>query len=241
MKTKHLLICHAAILFLLGTFFWAPTRAVWDTIDVAIFKFLNSTLEGRPSWQLFWAFANHKLADWVEDLIFILFFIIAIRRAPDRTQRASQFLFLILFAGCTIFFVNRLLLRQNIDFPRPSPTLVIAPCVHLSDEIPWLRIKDDASSSFPGDHATTLLLFAAGYTFFAGWRLGSYAWFYALFRALPRLIAGAHWFTDIAVGSSAIALFFLGWAFYTPLHLWASSAIASFFRLWTKKSLSAKY
>jgi membrane-associated phospholipid phosphatase len=245
MRLKPLLTCHLLIVLLLGSFFFPLTRTLWDALDVACFKLLNGTLEGHPNWQLFWALANHKLTDWIEDIVFITFFVLAVRAAPKnfRLQKAAQFIFLILFAATIIFFVNRVLFRQNLDIPRDSPTLVVSPCVRLSDEIPWLRIKDDASSSFPGDHATTLLLFAAGYTFFAGRRLGTYAWAYAVFRALPRLIAGAHWFTDIAVGSAAITLFFLSWAFYTPLASFAVGWIEAFFRLFQRreKSIVEKY
>jgi len=237
MKLKPLILCHVGILLLLGTFFWPPARAVWDWCDTALFKLLNGTLEDRPRWQLFWALANHKLADWFEDAVFIAFFVLAVRAAPrgERLRRSAQFVFCILYAALIIFFVNRVLFREHLDIPRDSPTLVVSPCVRLSDEITWMSIKDDATSSFPGDHATTLLLFAASYAFYSGRRLGAWAAAYTVFRALPRLIAGAHWFSDVAVGSGAIALFFLGWAFYTPLHTWAVGWIEAFFLLFTRR------
>lgn len=236
MKWKPLLFCHLAILFLLATFFWPVTRTLWDALDLWCFKMLNGTLEGHPKWQVFWALANHKLTDWVEDLVFIAFFTVAVLRAPDRLKRASQFIFSVLFAAAIIFFVNRIVFREHLEIPRPSPSLVV-PCIRLSDEVYWMSIKDYATASFPGDHATTLLLFAAMYTFYAGRRLGVYAWLYALFRMLPRLIAGAHWLTDVAVGSGAITLFFLSWALCTPFHTWVSSYIENFLRVftWTKK------
>jgi len=237
MKIKPLLFCHLAIALLLGSFFWPVTRAYWDALDIACFKFLNGTLEGHPRWQLFWALANHKLVDWIEDLVFITFFVLSIRAAPKafRLQRAAQFVFLVLFAGAIIYSVNRVLFRQNLDIPRDSPTLVVPSCVRLSDEIPWLHIKDDATSSFPGDHATTLLLFASGYALYSGRKLGFYACLYAVFRSLPRLIAGAHWLTDIAVGSAAITLFFLSWAFCSPFATFAAGRIEVFFRLFQRK------
>jgi membrane-associated phospholipid phosphatase len=80
-----------------------------------------------------------------------------------------------------------------------------------------MSIKDGSSKSFPGDHGTTALLFAASFTYLAGWRLGLLACFYAAFLCLPRLITGAHWLSDIVVGSGSITLFFMAWAIYTPL------------------------
>lgn len=240
MKLKPLIFCHLVLALLLGSFFFPYTRPIWDALDIVSFKLLNGTLKNHQNWQLFWALANHKLADWVEDIVFIGFFILAIRAAPKnfRLQKAAQFVFLVLLAAGILFFVNRVLFRQNLDIPRPSPSLVVSPCVRLSHEIPWIHIKDSASSSFPGDHATTLLLFAAGYTFYAGRKLGTYAWAYAIFRAMPRLIAGAHWFTDIAVGSGAIALLFLSWAFYTPFADFVVNYIETFFRLFQQKKQS---
>lgn len=242
MKIKPLIICHSIIALLLITFFWPFTRAYWDVLDLACFKFLNSTLVGHPKWQLFWALTNHKLTDWVEDLVFISFFAVAIRAAPrgQRLQRAAQFLFTILYAACIIFFVNRMLFREHLDIPRSSPTLVVQDCVRLSDEIPWMKIKDDASSSFPGDHGTTLFLFAASYAFYSGRKFGFYAFLYAAFRTLPRLIAGAHWATDVLIGSSVITLFYLSWAFCTPLHLWVTERFEAFLKLFSRKKEPAR-
>lgn len=222
MKVKPLIVSHLAILFLLGTFLWPATFSLWQSLDTYIFKALNHTLEGHPWVQVFWAFVNHKKADLVEDLVFLIFFIIGIRAAPKekRLRRTAEFIFCILLAGALIYFVNRTFLKNHILIPRESPSLVVTPCVRLSEEIPWMVVKDETVDSFPGDHATTLLLFSITYTFFAGRRLGIYAILYVIFRMLPRLIVGAHWFSDIAVGSGCLALFFLSWALCTPFHSW---------------------
>lgn len=237
MKLKTLALCNLGVILLLGSFFSPMTRVYWDMLDIGCFKLLNTTLEGHPKWQLFWALVNHKLTDWIEDFVFITFFILAIRAVPKnlRVQKVAQFLFLVLYAATIIYFVNRVLFREHFDIPRDSPTLVVSPCVRLSDEIPWLHIKDDATSSFPGDHATTLLFFAAGYTFYTGRKLGLYAYLYAFFRIIPRLIAGAHWLTDITIGSAPIVLFFLSWAFCTPFASLATKQIETFFSLFRRK------
>ncbi|HEX2579111.1 MAG TPA: phosphatase PAP2 family protein, partial [Rhabdochlamydiaceae bacterium] len=193
----------------------------------AIFKFLNQSLEGHPWIQIFWATVNHKKADLVEDGVFLLFFILAIRAAPKekRMRRTAEFIFCILLAGSLIYFVNRTLLSKSHSIHRESPSLVITPCVRLSQEIPWMVIKDKTVNCFPGDHATTLLFFTVLYTFYAGRKLGTIASLYALFRILPRLIVGAHWASDIIVGSSCLVLFFLSLALCTPFHLWCIDKI----------------
>jgi membrane-associated phospholipid phosphatase len=239
MRLKPLIYCHLAVLCLLGTFLFPPTRVYWDIFDVACFKFLNGTLTERPGLQAFWALANHKLTDWVEDLIFIAFFAMAIYQAEPgkRLKKLSQFIFCILFAATMIYGVNRVLFREHLKIPRPSPSLVVTPCVRVSDTISWIKTKEKDSSSFPGDHATTVIFFAVSYTFFAGRRLGSYAIAYALLRSLPRLIIGAHWFTDVFVGSGSIVLFFSSWALCTSFHMWITNGIQAFLKIFSYRKI----
>jgi membrane-associated phospholipid phosphatase len=231
MKWKSFIVCQLIIFALVGSFLWPVTRHFWNILDIAIFKSLNGTLIDHSFAQHFWAFVNHKKADLVEDFVFLFFFIIGIRKAPDKWRRSAQFIFMILVAGSCIYFVNRTLLRAHIIFPRESPSLVVTPCVRVSEQIPWLTIKDETAASFPGDHATTLLLFAALYSFFAGKRLGIFAWGYAIFRLLPRLVLGAHWFSDIAVGTTALVLILLSWTLCTPFHSWVIDKIEAAMKL----------
>ncbi len=209
-------------MILLWSLFTPATKIFWETIDVAFFKTINSTLKGNPNWQLFWAFANHKIADWVEDLCVLCFFFAYVIQARKglRLRRVAELLFSVLYIALIIYFVNKTLFREYLEIPRLSPTLSVDNSVHLSQEIPWLSIKDDSAKSFPGDHGTTALLFAASFSYFAGRRLGFLAFLYATFLCLPRLITGAHWLSDVLVGSGCITIFFLGWAFCTPMGEW---------------------
>lgn len=218
-RLKSLLLCHILGALLFTSLFWPVTAAFWEKIDIAFFKMINSTLRDRPTWQLFWAMANHKLADWVEDLVILGFFIAYVRRGHKtlRRQQISQLVVCVVYIAAIIYFINRLLFRENFAIHRLSPTLVVEGSVRLSQEISWMKIKDGSSWSFPGDHGTTALLFAASYARIAGWRLGIPACLYAAFLCMPRLITGAHWLSDILVGSGTITLVFLAWAFCTPL------------------------
>ncbi len=241
MRLKPLLYCHLAILCLVGTFCFPPTRAYWDILDIWLFKLLNGTLVDRPLLQAFWALINHRYTDWVEDLVFIGFFIIAIQQVAhgQRLKKASQFIFCILVAVTMIYCVNKVLFREHLKISRPSPSLVVTPCVRVSDEVSWVKTKETAARSFPGDHATTVIFFAVSYTFFVGRRLGFYAIVYAIFRSLPRLIIGAHWFTDIFVGSGAIVLFFSSWIFCTPFYLWSTQLIETFLKMFNYRKITA--
>jgi membrane-associated phospholipid phosphatase len=236
-KLKILLLWHVIAALLFASLFWPVTKVYWEVIDIAFFKMVNSTLRDRPLWQLFWAFANHKLADWVEDLCVLCFFITYVRQAHRslRKRRISELLFCIIYIAAIIYFVNRMLFRENLSIPRLSPTLVVDDSVRLSEEIPWMSIKDDSSKSFPGDHGTTALLFAASFSYLAGWRLGILASLYAAFLCMPRLITGAHWLSDVLVGSGTITIVFLSWAFCTPMFSRFTEGCERFFGFLSKQ------
>ncbi len=227
---KRLFLCHGLIALLCISYFLPLTHIVWDAMDNGFFTLINSTLKGNPKWQLFWALSNHKLADWFHDIVFLLLITAAVLSVPkeERVKKISQFIFISLYIALVIFFVNRVIFRDNLRIDRFSPSFLHTDSIKLSAEIPWLKIKDSSKQSFPGDHGTTALLFAAGYAFYTNRKLAIFGWCYGAFICLPRLITGAHWLSDILLGSGCIALFFLSWAFYSPL---SDKAVAFITRL----------
>jgi membrane-associated phospholipid phosphatase len=231
-KLKSLLVWNIIGTLLFASLFMPLTQPYWDTLNVAFFKMINSSLRDRPTWQLFWACANHKYADWVEDVCILGFFIAYVRNASKglRLKRVCNLIFCVLYIGLIIFLVNEVLFRGQLKISHPSPSLVVENSVRLSKEIPWMKIKDSATKSFPGDHGTTALLFGASFAYLAGWRLGLLASLYAVFLCIPRLIVGAHWLSDIVVGSGTITIFFLSWAFCSPLFARFTTGCERFFR-----------
>ena len=226
MKKKPLLLSFLLILVLTLSFLSPWTRPFWTFLDTYIFTFLNSTLDGNSFLQHFWALLNHKRMDLVEDAVFLGFFAWGVYVAPSGTRwrRAFQFVLISALIACVISFVNRGPV-QSLFALRDSPSLVMTPCVRITQEIPWKGIKDATAASFPGDHATTLLLFGLLYAAYVPRRLGRAAWIYVGLRILPRLVVGAHWFSDIAVGSLPIALFFTACFLYTPLEPWLTRVL----------------
>jgi membrane-associated phospholipid phosphatase len=91
----------------------------------------------------------------------------------------------------------------------------------MSDYFPGLEktweLKDRSSQSFPGDHASVLLIWGMFMTVFAK-RIGQVLviWGLALLFMMPRLVAGAHWGQDDYIGGVLLALLALGWGYYTP-------------------------
>jgi Kdo2-lipid A phosphotransferase len=232
MNIKALLICHLLIALLIASLFCPFTQIIWDQIDLFFFRILNEPLRNHPNLQFFWAFANHKWADWLEDLVVLVFFFFYVKLPSNktRTRRCAELLFSSLYIAFILFFINRILFRETLTIYRDSPTLILDNCVHLSDQLPWIHIKDSSPKCFPADHATTAILFACTYCTFVERRsLKILAILYAIFLCLPRMVTGAHWLSDIIVGSGSIVLFCLGWAFLTPFHRWFIDSLEKFF------------
>ncbi|VEC80915.1 putative permease [Raoultella ornithinolytica] len=77
--------------------------------------------------------------------------------------------------------------------------------------------KDASKDSFPGDHGMMLLIFATFMWRYFGRRAFAIALTIFVVFAFPRVMIGAHWFTDIAVGSLTAVLIGIPWVLMTPL------------------------
>jgi membrane-associated phospholipid phosphatase len=162
--------------------------------------------------------ANHSLADWFEDLCILGFYGLAIWKCQKgtRLKRGVQFFFCLILTALTILLINRLFCRDFLKLRRTSPSLVLDQVVDITHYISWIKFKVHSSKSLPGDHATTALMFAISYAYLVRGRLGLLALLYGAFLCLPRLIVGAHWLSDIVVGSGCIVMLSISWAFFTP-------------------------
>ena len=102
-----------------------------------------------------------------------------------------------------------------LPIAHPSPTLFFENVTRLS-ELVDIPAKDADRNSFPGDHGMMLMIFTA----FLGRYFGRRAFFAGLFLvvifSMPRIASGAHWFSDVYVGSLAISCIALSWALLTP-------------------------
>ena len=242
MKWKWLLFWNLLTLILFFSFFWEGTQALWQTLDILFFKWMNSPLEGSPKAQLFWAFSNLRAADWIEDGVFILLFIIYIKnfKGKTRQQKIYDLMTSCLFAAIVDLYINHGLFRTWVRIEHLSPSLLTESFVSVADIFSWTRVKVSSRASFPGDHGTTALFFPA---VMAGLRaprpllLISFA--IGLFYCLPRMVVGAHGISDLIVGSGGIVIFFSSWFFCTPLFNISSSVLQKTGSYVGKKCLAA--
>jgi membrane-associated phospholipid phosphatase len=201
---------------LLFSKFTPPFDAMWQQLDMAVFRATNASLSWGSAWQWLWGITNHRAFDAVGGGFFLVIFcwFIYRGRGEERGRRLA--------AGGFIFAWTVMVLDISSDwvfnFHHPSPTLSVPDAVRLSELVPNFKLKDSSGGSFPGDHGTALIMFAAMTGYYAGRRLGMLAAAGAVLFALPRLMSGAHWLSDIAVGSVSVALVALSLALATPLH-----------------------
>ncbi|MBI3211986.1 MAG: phosphatase PAP2 family protein [Simkania negevensis] len=216
---KKLLILPAIILPLLWSWLDTPIRPLWDLIDKQAFYILNRWIHTSLFWQNFWALAGHKMMDWIGDLVMITFFYFYIKFSPPslKAKRIGECLFTLLILASVIYVVNETPFADILHMARKSPSLTQPDAFRLDRAVEWIKVKDHSKKSFPGDHATTAILFSCMVFYLMGRRLGLLSLVYAIFFSLPRLVVGAHWLTDIALGSCAIAFIASSIAVGSPL------------------------
>jgi len=156
--------------------------------------------------------------DWIHDLIMLLFFLFNIMWASRqlKMRKVAELIFSCAFIALIIHIVNGSFFTDFIHILRSSPTLEDTGAFRLSHVIEWTKVKDHSRRSFPSDHAVTAILFTCLSFHLLGRKIGFISIPYAIFFCLPRLIAGAHWITDIVIGSVSIALITTSLAFGTP-------------------------
>ncbi|MCD6036105.1 MAG: hypothetical protein K0R63_1846 [Rickettsiales bacterium] len=199
---------------LIGSWFYPLTRAGWDTIDQAWFFLANGSLAEGSAWQIVWALANFRGFDLIAALSMVAVFAYAAKqRDKDHVVSLAKGLLMALYTVLMVQCAHELF--ENIK--RDSPTRILEPVYLLSELVPWAYPKDSSGTSFPGDHATVLLMVATFITYYFGKRYGLIAYAIAVIGVLPRIVGGAHWLTDVVVGGGGITLITMTLVLATPL------------------------
>lgn len=206
----------AAAAALLGSWLYTPTREWWDALDVATFRLLNDSLEGRPGWQVLWAAANHRAADLVP--LTLMLWLLSRWVFGDDGLRAARRSAVLVAAACFMVIGRQVARLEFFDIDRRSPTRVLDDVFRLSELVPWIDAKDGSGHSFPGDHCLFLMMLAIFLWRSAGWHHGLAGGAAVVVFSMPRLVGGAHWLTDDLIGSSVVALLVMGVFYGTPIH-----------------------
>jgi len=211
----------AALLF--ASWLYPLTRAGWDALDTLVFYWLNGSLESGKYWQAFWAIVNWRPFDLIAaGLIMIMSFVWIYRR--EQSDRLG------LLAGLTLLLAMILATRFSAafllyitDYQRYSPSITLEPSYRLSELVTWIAAKDYHKDCFPGDHGYVV---TACITYFFTRAGKQWGWLSLVLLSpfmLPRLVSGAHWATDIIIGSGSMLLISLPLLLATPLHAWGQT------------------
>ena len=186
-------------------------RETWDAVDRAVFYFFNTRLVPGSLFLDVVAYTNVRLFDVIAfSAMGALYFHYFYRKgnAGRRTMLCLGVLMLIT-AVC---------IKQGgnlIPISHRSPTLVFDNVNRLS-KLTAIVAKDASRNSFPGDHGMMLMIFAGFMARYFGRRAFAVAALIVVVFAMPRIASGAHWFSDVYMGSLAISCIMLSWFLLTP-------------------------
>ena len=220
-RWRNLAVCNLLALVILASWLWQPTRQLWDQIDLATFRLLNEPLSSNPLWARLWAVASMRMTDIAAALILLVVLIKGDWIFAGPRVRSAFFGFVALLA---LLVVIRVGLFSNVvrllHWQHPSPSLTVDGAVRLKELFPaweesW-HLKDSSGQSFPGDHGAVLLLWALFLWPAASGAQRLVVAGLTIVFLLPRLVAGAHWVSDVLVGSLFLALLVIGWGAYSP-------------------------
>ena len=117
------------------------------------------------------------------------------------------------FDGCSLLAMGALMLHFWLKETSEGRRRIIA----IGLVLLHIPTKDASRDSFPGDHGMMLLIFSAFMLRYFGKVAGIIGLIIAVVFAFPRIMIGAHWLTDILIGSMTVVLIGLPWWLMTPL------------------------
>jgi len=218
---RRLALCQGLALGLLLLWLIPAVRSQLLAIDAGLFHALNAPLAHSTAWLYLWTFFSLRPVDALVGLVLLALLIRGGWAYPAQQVRPALAVFIGLLV---VLLIVRTLLTKGIEawgLQHSGPSDILSGAYLLSERFPGLEhgweLKDRSGASFPGDHASVLLLWALFMAHFTrgGRRLVVAA--LAVLFMLPRLVAGAHWGSDDYIGGLALALGVISLGLHTPL------------------------
>lgn len=208
-----IILLNVAGLALFLSWYLPVNHGFWFPLDSAIFHFFNQELVKSEAFLWLVAVTNNRAFDGCS-LLAMGSLMLTFWLKEDKAGR-RRILIIGLVMLLTAVVLNQLA-QALIPVKRASPTLFFSNINRVS-ELLHIPTKDASKDSFPGDHGMMLLIFSAIMLRYFGKKAFAVALIIFVVFAFPRVMIGAHWFTDIAVGSLSVALIGLPWWLMTPL------------------------
>lgn len=223
-RPRALILLQLCSLALLASWIPVSGKAAWHQLDIPVFRLLNGSLGQLYGWDLLWALLSTRLADLIAALLMLLSLITPGLVFARLQLRRALVIFVALLVVTLLVRVVFTRVVDSMGLQHASPSVSLENSFSLSAAFPdierILEVKDRSSRSFPGDHASVLLLWAAFLSLFARGKRLVWLWLICLTLLLPRLVAGAHWFSDNLVGGGFVVMQTLAWGYCTPLGRW---------------------
>ncbi|HHH2715240.1 TPA: phosphatase PAP2 family protein, partial [Citrobacter farmeri] len=208
-----ILLLNVAGLALFMSWYIPARHGFWFPIDASIFHFFNHKLVESKAFLWLVAITNNRAFDACSLLAMgCLMLSFWLKETPAGRRRIVIIGLVMLLTAVVLNQAGQALLPVK----RASPTLSFDNIYRVS-ELLHIPTKDASRDSFPGDHGMMLLIFAAFMLRYFGKTAGIIGLIIVVVFAFPRVMIGAHWFTDITVGSLTVVLIGLPWCLLTPL------------------------
>ena len=212
-KIPLILLLNAAGLALFLSWYLPVNHGFWFPVDSGIFHFFNEQLV--KSKVILWlvAITNNRAFDGCS-LLAMGCLMLSFWLKEDATGR-RRIILIGLVMLLTAVVINQLA-QGLMPVKRSSPSLFF-PNIHRVSELLNISTKDASKDSFPGDHGMMLLIFASFMLRYFGKKAFAVALIIVVVFAFPRVMIGAHWLTDIVIGSLSAVLIGVPWVLMTPL------------------------
>ena len=192
-----ILLLNAAGLALFFSWYIPADHGFWFPLDSGLFHFFNQALAKSEAFLWLVAVTNNRAFDGCS-LLAMGCLMLSFWLKEDKTGR-RRIVIIGLVMLLTAVIINQLA-QHLMPVKRASPSLFF-PNIN----------------SFPGDHGMMLLIFAGFMLRYFGKKAFAIALVIVVVFAFPRVMIGAHWLTDIVVGSLTAVLIGLPWVLMTPL------------------------
>ena len=208
-----ILLLNVAGLALFFSWYIPVNHGFWFPLDSNLFHFFNQALVKSDAFLWLVAITNNRAFDGFS-LLAMGCLMLSFWLKEDATGR-RRILIIGLVMLLTAVVINQLA-QHLMPVKRASPSLSF-PNIYRVSELLHIPTKDASKDSFPGDHGMMLLIFSGFMLRYFGQKAFAIALLIVVIFAFPRVMIGAHWLTDIVVGSLSAVLIGLPWILMTPL------------------------
>ncbi len=184
-------------------------HGIWSAVDTQIFFFFNQMAVTHPGFATALAITNQRLFDLISLLAMAMLFAQVFLRQRRLGLHEAVALGLVMLVSAIV--LNQLGHLLPVSHASPSLFYRDNPAIVRISLLSGIPTKDASADSFPGDHGMMLMVFTAYMLKYAGRKAFFIALAITVLFSLPRVMIGAHWLSDIMVGSLAMVLMGMSW------------------------------